>query len=1265
MTHSRFLWGFMFKHMPAMLHAIVLLLAAVVALPALAQHPPIEIPRPPVGSARLPVDPVTQDCGLRLVNAPQEAGRTAAITGISQLPPCAPPYETPPYTKPADDGVALGSLLEASGFPGAQGASWVGVAAGNFCGTAQKQLVVTSSLTSEFSLLEGPAPFLVGEVNEYPEAGSESAASWRGIAAGKFSSDAPTDAIVAVRRIMSGGEPDLVVMSISITASSPTGCGTTAKVVATGTISPDGNSDWLGVVMGNFDGVGEKIAMLRAAAPNLFLVQLNERTFNVVQSVNLDGNGAVSLWKAIAAGDIDGDGLDELIVARQESDNQSPTVVAYKWDAPSSTFKVFAVSEVGNDGNSNWASATTGDFNGDGRKAIVLVRNQSPDFVLLDWHPVLPGQLVAVDPNLPPAAPLLRTLSTANLESVSGQNWTGLTTSDWIGGDQGAAELIAVRAASTPYRSNVFVYGNPILRVPRDTGMAAVKSQYVQHLTYPWPYLYAPTVTDLKSWLRATHTNTFNYLLDVRQSGPNLGNTFDDYSYLISFLQQTRNWGVDGKLLRVWITVAPPNAAMIDKNGNYYSCAVPTKQGQPLYDPTPFFALDGGNILTECRDLLAWASAIGQLARQFPQIVGFGIDDFSNNLDPTSGFDCTDEFQTRKQFNESCIAQIESRLRAQAPWLNFVPTVYHSYFQDRSTSEKNWADLAPTLDSFLYYFRNEKLGECIDKTAECENTVNNAPMEIRDMNSLLPAGRKLQLGIYFVMCDACSEHSEAYFTPPAIRYDYDLAHLGVNMSEVGGLTAYALQTPNWTCTGTGTNTGCIPCSDAPGATACVMPNCNDLNYLNSDFPGDTQFIPTFTQGTDRFCTVWKAFGELREIVQDSDVSQRICDSLAHCPPAAAGGPFGYMYVEPGAVLTNHPLEARTVVGGTGLTTNMQNAIVRTTDGHVHRFAWATGILRDDDLSGGAGAPNAVGSPTAYTFPAQKLQNVLYRGTDNDVHRLFWSNEPPVMHEDLTAHAHNFDANNVAPAASNPIGYSMAFRNVQNVVFAGTDGVLHGFWFTGQDPVHNDLLNKLANSPSPVGDASAYLSNATSTSGLQNVLYTGPEGHLHRLTWTTGAVTAEDLNQRTGTIGPVGPAAAYFDGSSPTPEHHAFFRTEDHARRYNQNGGTVYELWGPSDPVNADELSGPLVNGPQANSNVSAYFVDSDGTNHVFYNYQGYIHELRWAEGSVVVNHENLTAFSGAPLATSDPSAYYDATNKMHHVIYLTVDGHVHEIQRND
>jgi hypothetical protein len=151
-----------------------------------------------------------------------------------------------------------------------------------------------------------------------------------------------------------------------------------------------------------------------------------------------------------------------LIVARDVSDGRGPTILALKWDAANSAFRPFKTSTFGNNGNSYWSSIVAGDFNAGGRKAVVLVKNQHPNFVVLD---------------LPPGATQLRELSTADLDSAERANWTGLAVTDWLSGDQGAEELIAVRAVhplrtadrGVAYRTNVFVYGNPFHRVSRDT----------------------------------------------------------------------------------------------------------------------------------------------------------------------------------------------------------------------------------------------------------------------------------------------------------------------------------------------------------------------------------------------------------------------------------------------------------------------------------------------------------------------------------------------------------------------------------------------------------------------------------------------------------------------------------------------------------------------------------------------------------------------------------------------------------------------------
>jgi hypothetical protein len=84
-------------------------------------------------------------------------------------------------------------------------------------------------------------------------------------------------------------------------------------------------------------------------------------------------------------------------------------------------FSLFATSTFWNNGNSNWTGAAVGDFNGDGRKAIVLVKNQHSNFAVLDY---------------PDGASQLRILSTADLNSAAqGAPWTGIAATDWLGDD--------------------------------------------------------------------------------------------------------------------------------------------------------------------------------------------------------------------------------------------------------------------------------------------------------------------------------------------------------------------------------------------------------------------------------------------------------------------------------------------------------------------------------------------------------------------------------------------------------------------------------------------------------------------------------------------------------------------------------------------------------------------------------------------------------------------------------------------------------------
>jgi hypothetical protein len=280
---------------------------------------------------------------------------------------------------------------------------------------------------------------------------------------------------------------------------------------------------------------------------------------------------------------------------------------------------------------------------------------------------------------------------------------------------------------------------------------------------------------DLMDQLSKTHTNTYEW--DLMFPG--------DYPRLVEFLEATKHFLVDGKQLQIWLNLVGPidvctalaNPAKTgddprdakcregDVDPNDFACSLPEESPITPWSEANFFKRGLG--IGSCKDLLGWASLTGRLAQDYPQLVAVEMDDFfRSNI-----------------YSPDFVAEFQSRMRSQAPWLNLVPTVYYADFQNNYQR-----DAALTFDTMLFWFRNEKQGAgpclapfCVwgpnvkEKTGGClagvcaEPTVANAPGEFSDMAGLLPKERKLQGGVYFGGHSALGE--------PSPRYDYDLTTL--------------------------------------------------------------------------------------------------------------------------------------------------------------------------------------------------------------------------------------------------------------------------------------------------------------------------------------------------------------------------------------------------------------------------------------------------------------------------------------------------------
>lgn len=268
-----------------------------------------------------------------------------------------------------------------------------------------------------------------------------------------------------------------------------------------------------------------------------------------------------------------------------------------------------------------------------------------------------------------------------------------------------------------------------------------------------------------------------------------------------------------------------------------------------------------------------------------------------------------------------------------------------------------------------------------------------------------------------------------------------------------------------------------------------------------------------------------------------------------------------------------------------------NVVYRGTDGHLHVLWWTTGAVGHDDLTALSGAPAPTGNPFPYLSPAFGVQNVVYRGTDGHLHVLYWSTGA-VGHDDITK------LSGAPAAAGDPFGYFIAPQSVQNVLYRGVDGHLHGLYW-GQGAVGHDDLTALSNAPPPSADATAYVTPG----GLQTAIYRATDGHIHGLYWSTGAVSHDDLSENgvPGAPLPVGNVEAYFNAEDGT--NHVLYRTSN---------GHLHELSWTTGAVSHVDLSTLIPNVQPSSGKPSGYVFDHDKTQHVIYRAtNGDLHDLSW------------------------------------------------------
>jgi len=450
-----------------------------------------------------------------------------------------------------------------------------------------------------------------------------------------------------------------------------------------------GNYPWVDITAGNFDGNGlDEIVLAKTSWSQFILLATNSQNNLQIKSAgNISNLAAENNWKAIDSGDLDNDGRDELVTIRQGSGNYEDVLI---WDIYDDNNWDFDLLTEYNHAYGNnhypWKDVVVGEFDGnhENGEEFVLYKNSHSHFIFYGYQ----QNQVSV-------------LYGDNFASNTSHPWNNIVAAN-TQLNNGMHELISVRSSAPAGQHDFYIYHNQDLlqskkaNLQKNGFMWGSYDQVLLSEMRDGTSRQTSTLNPqkLQQYINNNNLQFFNFLLSdsfVRGVDPlQTNSTGQEYLDLIRFLEHTKNTDI-----KVWVTLINPNQSYRYQNGARVLSEGPYKGSFPANSPyitgdesAHFQTLSGHTGVKDPLDYVAWFQLLGKVANQYPNLVAINVDDFSHNTNV---------------FSESYMGKMLTNLRQQNQQIAFVPTAYYDLIQ--SAAKKYVRNY---VDGITFYFRNQK-----------------------------------------------------------------------------------------------------------------------------------------------------------------------------------------------------------------------------------------------------------------------------------------------------------------------------------------------------------------------------------------------------------------------------------------------------------------------------------------------------------------------------------------------------------------------------